>query len=99
MKNKVSRPKEVLKVKKQLRNMIPGIEKIYISTDKDEQGHFESIIRIPMVGKADLMAFKKGATFNESLSKAHQAIIRQFHKIKTKRQRTKYREPYYLQSA
>jgi ribosome-associated translation inhibitor RaiA len=99
MKKRIYKTREIIKVKKHLRNMIPYVEKIDISTDRDECGSYETMIRIPIAGKSDLFAFKRGASFYESLSKAHQAIIRQVHKIKTKKEKIKHVNTHFLQSA
>lgn len=70
MKKKLYKAREIIKVKKQIKKMLPQTEYVNVSIDINEAQEFEAMIRVPIDGKADLFAYKKGTSFHESLGKA-----------------------------
>lgn len=87
-KRKIHKAKEVFKVKNQIYKIAPYANDVDIKIDKTDNGKFESLIRVHIPPKKNLIAVKKDKCLKVSLEKSRQAIIKQVKKV-NERKKTK----------
>ena len=83
-KKKLRKSKEIIRKKLKLKEKFPQAADVNIKIDKNDQGDFESMIRVHIPPRKRLLAFKTDKSFSGSLDKSYQAIIRQVQKVKSK---------------
>lgn len=80
---------EVSKIKNKIIKVLPNVNDVAIHIDKNEDGQYESLIKVKVPKKKELFASKQAPTISKCLEKSHHAISRQIQKIKTKRHRNR----------
>ncbi len=74
----------ILDVKNHIEKVFPQSEKIDVDLKRLKKGLYKTKISIKIPHCKSLLAIKKEESKEKSLQKAHQAIIRQIHRLKTK---------------
>ena len=83
--------KEIFKIKNRITKVLPNANDVDIRIDKNEDGLYESLIKVHVPRKKELIASKQANTIKKCLDKSHQAIARQINKIKKKSHRRKFK--------
>ena len=83
--------KKIEKTKKHIKRILPKSQAVDIDIKRNQTGNFVSKIHVKTPQKV-MHAQKTDPSFMGSLDKSYQAIVRQIHKYKTKKQR-RHSEP------
>lgn len=90
-KDKKKLEQEVLKIKEKITKVLPNVDEVDIKVNKNEQGAYQSFIKVHIPKRKQLVACKRADNIKRCLEKSHQAISRQIHKAKMKSHRNKPR--------
>ncbi|MCB9091185.1 MAG: hypothetical protein H6621_10910 [Halobacteriovoraceae bacterium] len=94
MKNKkIHRAKEIVKTKNHIKRIFPHARKVSVRLRKGAGQAYKSFISVSVPPKKELVALKYDSCPKKSLDKAHQAIIKQIHKVKTQWERGPVKNP------
>ncbi len=91
-KKKLRKFKEIARVKNNIYRMFPHANDVTVKID-EVGGKYESLIKVHIPPKKNLIAFKADNSFKGSLEKSYHAMVRQIHKVKTRYGRAKLRDP------
>lgn len=81
------------KIKRNLERMMPRLRAVEVSVSRNPDRSFHSSIKVNLPREI-FFASKDAGSYQQSLERAYKAIIRQFHKLKSRNDRRKHsKEP------
>ena len=80
--------KEVFKVKNKIYKIAKAADEVEVQIDKTEKGEYESLIRVHIPPRKNIIAIKKSDSLKSSLEKSTQAAIKQVQRIKNKNKKS-----------
>lgn len=86
------------KTKEKLFRIFPFAKDVIIETKKNPLGEFETKIELIAPQHINFIAKKKEANYKKSVDRSYQAILRQIHKNKSRRKRSRHENPPYFPS-
>ena len=85
---KINRAKEVFKIKNQIYKVAPHTSDIDVQFKRLAGGEYESLIKVHIPHKKNIVAVKRDASLQASIEKSKQAITKQIEKVHKSRMKT-----------
>ncbi len=92
----IHKAKEINKAKNYIKRIFPHAKKVNVRLRRSTGKAYESLISVSVPPKRELVALKYDSCPKRSLEKAHQAIVKQIHRVKTQWERGPIKHPEYL---